>query len=86
MTDFYEFRVTGDIGPVICSAVPELTADPPEKSLIITGSVNGADEMARLLARLDELYLIETDIRIHRLAAPGEARLATENPGDTPPH
>lgn len=85
MTDFYQFRVTGDIGPVICSAVPELNADPAERSVIFTGSVTGVDELACLLERLEELHLVETDIRLHHAAAPAGTGVAAEKNAETPP-
>ena len=64
----YEFRVTGEIGPVIRSAVPELTAAATENSCVLSGSVDGALGLARLLDRLADLHLVESEIRIHRAA------------------
>ena len=62
----YEFRVAGEIGPVIRSAVPELIAQPTECSCVLSGSVDEPDDLRRLLDHLAELHLVEAEIRIHR--------------------
>jgi hypothetical protein len=62
----YEFRVTGEIGPVIRSAIPELSFGGTEQPCTLTGVVAGPAELERLLDRIAELGLDETEIRVHR--------------------
>jgi hypothetical protein len=64
VTDAYEFHVTGLLGPVIRSALPELTfCDVPTQS-VLTGTVAGPDDVAELLRRLTDHRLIATHIVI----------------------
>ena len=65
MTDaVYEFHVAGLIGPVIRSALPELTAHRESLATVVTGRVDDSDEVARLLRRLTDHGMIVTRLSI----------------------
>jgi hypothetical protein len=64
MTAAYEFHVSGLLGPVVLSALPELTAsDEPEHS-VLTGKAQGPEDIVELLCRLTDYRLVATHIVI----------------------
>ncbi len=67
MDDLYEFRVTGTIGPVIRSAIPELTSCRTERSWVLTGDAVGPADIARVLRLLEKFRIVETDIHVRRV-------------------
>ncbi len=67
MDAVYEFRVSGTIGPVTRSAMPELTTEAAPPACVLSGSIPDRNDMAQLLEKLDELGLADTEMRIHRV-------------------
>jgi len=63
MTD-YEFHIGGLIGPVIQSALPELTITAETRFTVLTGTANDPAKFDELLGRLDHAGLITTCIFI----------------------
>ena len=70
MTEFYEFGVSGAIGPLIRSCVPELTPISESGSTVLSGTVRSSDELQSLLEVLDAHGLSPLDIRLHSRDAP----------------
>lgn len=64
MSDVYEFHVTGLIGPVIESALPELTTAPSGSMSVLSGTANSPAEVERVLLRLGDAGLAATHIVI----------------------
>jgi hypothetical protein len=64
VTDAYEFHVSGLLGPVIRSALPELTVRDVPTHSVLTGTAEGPDDVADLLNRLADHRLIATHILI----------------------
>jgi hypothetical protein len=64
MADLYEFRVAGLIGPVIQSALPELTAEPGHRHSVLTGRATTPDAVDCLLRQLQDAGLTESHILI----------------------
>ena len=62
--DFYEFHVAGLIGPVIRSALPELSISAEPLGTFLTGRVHELVEVDDLLRRLHDQGLITTHIVI----------------------
>ena len=69
MADLYEFRVAGEIGPVIRSAIPELTAHLADQCSILTGCAHSPHAFADVLRQLEVLGLVETEIFVCRVSA-----------------
>jgi hypothetical protein len=73
MADRYEFRVTGLLGPVVQSALPELTAESSARDSVLTGTAPTTAVVDELLCRLREVgltpshILIASDSRWHGL-------------------
>jgi hypothetical protein len=57
MADIYEFHVTGLIGPVVRSALPELTSEPDCRRTLLSGSAEPG-EVSRLLEQLRDNGLL----------------------------
>jgi hypothetical protein len=57
MADIYEFHVTGLIGPVVRSALPELTSEPDCRRTLLSGSAEPG-EVSRLLEQLRDSGLL----------------------------
>ena len=53
MSDLYEFEITGTVGPLIRSCLPELDTVTESASTVLTGTVRGPDELRRVLDLLD---------------------------------
>jgi len=64
MADLYEFRVAGLIGPVIRSALPELTAEPGDRHSVLTGTATNPAAVDCLLSQLRDAGLTESHILI----------------------
>ncbi|MET0865484.1 MAG: hypothetical protein ABWZ98_14220 [Nakamurella sp.] len=64
MAEIYEFHVTGLIGPVARSALPELTTGPGDRNSVLSGTASGPDEVDRVLRRLGDAGLTPTHIVI----------------------
>ena len=64
MADLYEFRVTGLIGPVVRSALPELTAECDSRHSVLTGTAADPEAVDELLRRLREAGLTASHILI----------------------
>src|SRR5664279_4763661 len=59
--DVYEFHIAGTIGPVVRSALPELTAVVVPRFTVLTGTVPGPQDLQRLL---DALESPAVDVRL----------------------
>ena len=57
MTDIYEFHVTGLIGPVVRSALPELTSERDCRRTLLSGSAEPG-EVTRILEQLRDSGLL----------------------------
>ena len=77
MDTSYEFRVAGRLGPVLRSALADLSPSVEQRQTILSGTVADREELCRLLARLRELRLDAVDIRL----APGESEAADRRAG-----
>jgi hypothetical protein len=66
MAELYEFRVAGLIGPVIQSALPELTAEAGGRQSVLTGTAMTPDAVDCLLQQLQDAGLTESHILIAR--------------------
>jgi hypothetical protein len=64
MADLYEFRVSGLIGPVLRSALPELTAEAGDRQSVLTGTATTPDAVDTLLRQLQDAGLTESHILI----------------------
>ena len=64
MTEDYEFHVSGLLGPVVRSALPELTACAAPTECVLTGMADGPDDVTQLLERLADHHLVATHIVI----------------------
>ena len=64
MSDLYEFEITGTIGPLIESCLPELDTVAESASTLLTGTVGGPDELRRVLDLLDAHGKPALDVRI----------------------
>ena len=53
MPDLYEFEITGTIGPLIQSCLPGLDRVAESGWTVLTGTVDGPDELRRVLDLLD---------------------------------
>jgi hypothetical protein len=66
LSDLYEFEITGTIGPLIRSCLPELDTVTESASTMLTGTVCGPDELRRVLDLLDAHGAPALDVRITR--------------------
>ena len=64
MPDLYQFEITGTIGPLIRSCLPELDTVTESASTVLTGTVGGPDELRRVLDLLDANGTPALDVRI----------------------
>ena len=64
MADIYEFHVTGLIGPVVRSALPELATGAGDRNSVLSGTATGPDDVDRVLRRLGDAGLTPTHIVI----------------------
>ncbi len=64
MPDLYEFGITGTLGPVIRSCLPELSTVAETRTTVLTGSVRGPAELRGLLDLLDASGTPALEIRI----------------------
>ncbi len=64
MPDLYEFAITGTIGPLIQSCLPELDRVAESGWTVLTGTVAGPDELHRVLDLLDAAGTPARDVRI----------------------
>jgi hypothetical protein len=77
MADIYEFHVAGLIGPVVRSALPELTSEHDCRSTLLSGSAEPG-EVTRLLEQLRDNGLqlqhvvLSTDHRWAATGSPGQ--------------
>ncbi|MFC5148820.1 hypothetical protein ACFPP6_29550 [Streptomyces aureoversilis] len=63
MTMRYEFRVTGDVSPLMAEAFPELAAEPVPRQTLFFGSVTDEAHLSGLLARFQDLGLKVEEMR-----------------------
>ncbi len=68
MTDEYEFRVTGLIGPLTRAAMPELEPHRCEQETTLLGTAQDEQHIDALLTRLADADLTANDIIITRTA------------------
>jgi hypothetical protein len=66
MAEVYEFHVAGVIGPVVRSALPELSADAQDKRSVLTGTAESPEAVEELLRRIGDAGLNTTHIVISR--------------------
>ena len=66
MAEVYEFHVTGEIGPVVRAALPELSADAQSRVSVLTGTAESAEAVDDLLRRIGNAGLKTTHILITR--------------------
>ena len=64
MADVYEFHVAGAIGPVLRSALADLSANVPDRQSVLTGTADDPAVIDHVLRRLDACGLVPTEIRI----------------------
>jgi len=64
VADIYEFHVAGLIGPVVRSALPELTTGAGDRNSVLSGRADGPDDVDRVLRRLGDAGLTPTHIVI----------------------
>jgi hypothetical protein len=64
VAEIYEFHVTGLIGPVVRSALPELATGAGEKNSVLSGTANGPEEVDQVLRRLGDAGLTPSHIVI----------------------
>ena len=64
MSAVYEFHVTGLIGPVVESALPELTPHPAPKHSVLTGTAGEPRVVQELLDKLTDHGLVADHIVI----------------------
>jgi hypothetical protein len=64
MADVYEFHVTGLIGPVVRSALPELTTGAGDRNSVLCGKADGPDDVDRVLRQLGDAGLTPSHIVI----------------------
>ena len=64
MAEIYEFHVAGLIGPVVRSALPELTTGAGNRNSVLSGRADGPDDVYRVLRRLGDAGLTPTHIVI----------------------
>jgi len=62
----YEFHVAGLVGPVVRSALPELSTHAGARLSVLSGTVNGPEDIDDLLQRLSDHGLVATHILIAR--------------------
>jgi len=62
--EIYEFHVAGLIGPVVRSALPELTTGAGDRNSVLSGTANGPDDVDRVLQRLGDAGLAPSHIVI----------------------
>ena len=74
----YEFRIAGTIGPVVRSALPELTAVVVPRFTVLTGTVPGPQDLQRLLDALEAHDSPAVDVRLS-----GDTAAAALPRGDT---
>lgn len=67
MSDDYEFRVTGVVGPLTRAAMPELESCRCEQETTLTGTAPDEQHIRALLERLDNADLTTNDIIITRM-------------------
>lgn len=77
MPDMYELGITGTIGPLIRTSLPGFTTVAETSWTVLTGSVDGPDDLRRVLDLLDAHGTPALDVRItyrhdKPAAAPGE--------------
>jgi hypothetical protein len=64
MAEVYEFHVAGLIGPVVRSALPELTTGAGDRNSVLCGKADGPDDVDRVLRRLGDAGLTPSHIVI----------------------
>lgn len=64
MADVYEFHVAGAIGPVLRSALADLSADVPDRRSVLSGIADDPGVIDDVLRKLDACGLVPTEIRI----------------------
>jgi hypothetical protein len=64
MPELYEFEVTGRIGPLMRSCIPELTPTAEDQPTVLTGTARSPEDLQRVLDLLDTHGLPAQDIRI----------------------
>jgi hypothetical protein len=62
--DVYELGITGTIGPLIRSCLPGFTTVAESPWTVLTGSVDGPDDLRRVLDLLDAHGTPAVDVRI----------------------
>lgn len=81
----YEFRVSGRLGPVLRSALPELSAATAGSSTIITGCLREAAEIEALLHQLSQFGATITVIHLSKVSGHPELRTRGWPPVQPPP-
>ncbi len=76
MPDVYDFAITGTLGPLSKSCMPELDTVAESAWTVLTGSAAGPDELRRVLDLLDARGFPASSVRItSRIgASPGSGR------------
>ena len=64
MSERYEFGITGQIGPLIRSCLPELIAAEEGESTVLTGTAEDPTDLKHLLDLLNTRGLTPLDIRL----------------------
>ncbi|MFE5867479.1 hypothetical protein ACFQ6V_02365 [Streptomyces roseifaciens] len=59
----YEFRVTGDVSPLMAEAFPELATEPVSRQTLFFGTVTDEAHLFGLLARFQNLGLKVEEMR-----------------------
>jgi hypothetical protein len=62
----YEFGITGAVGPVIQACLPETSVVTETHFTVLTGTVDGPDQLRRVLDLLDDNGVPALDLRISR--------------------
>jgi len=62
--DVYEFEITGTVGPLIASCLPGFDVVAESAWTVLTGTVDGPDDLRRMLDLLDAQGIPALDIRI----------------------
>jgi hypothetical protein len=62
--DLYELRVTGTLGPLMQACLPEFTTAAESPATVLTGTVEGPDDLSRLLDLLAAHGMPALDVHI----------------------
>ena len=64
MRDIYELKVTGTLGPLMQTCLPEFTTAAEAPATVLTGTVGGPDDLRRLLDLLAAHGMPALDVHI----------------------